>query len=481
MKFKFYHLLPVMGLLCLPLLSIAQQLKLGNPAGMNKSAVLELESSNQGLLLTRIADTTVAPLTTAPDGTILYFKGDNTLRVRSQGQWKKQLSAIDTNNIASFSQKVRGLFSGTAPITFNNGTIGISQASGTTNGYLSSTDWTSFNNKLSTVDTGNIANFHLKVRSELSAGSGIAYNNATGVISLASGAGAAWLQGGNSVSAIQNLGTTSNYDLPFITNNTERMRINTAGNVGIGSSSFTNTYPERLLIDAGTTTSYNLITAKGSINNYLQFNIQNTQGGPNSSSDIVATANNGNETQNYINMGINSAGFGGSDILQGNNTTYLYGTGNDMVIGNGSSSKNLILFSGGTATTNEAMRIEPNGEVGIATTSPQAKLDVGGNFKLGAAGTVLTNIIKGNATLSDNTTNITYLFPLTKTVTITGANLNASVIVNPRAALNTGLAISYAYVSAVNTVTINFINSGAGTLGNQKLGTVTFDVTVINL
>ncbi len=479
MKLKFYHLLPVLGLLC-PLLSTAQQLKLGTPANMNKAAVLELESNNQGLLLTRIADTTLAPLTTAPDGTILYFKGDNTLRVRSQGQWKKQLSAIDTNNIASFSQKVRGLFSGTAPITFNNGTIGISQATGTTNGYLSSTDWTSFNNKLSTVDTGNIANFYLKVRSELSAGSGIAYNNATGVISLASGAGGAWLQGGNSVSAIQNLGTTSNYDLPFITNNTERMRINTAGNVGIGSSSFS-TNPERLLIDAGTTTSYNLITAKGSVNNYLQFNLQNTQGGPNASSDIVATANNGSETQNFINMGINSAGFGGSDILAGNNTTYLYGTGNDMVIGNGTSNKNLILFSGGIATTNEAMRIESNGDVGVATTNPTAKLDVGGNFKLGAAGTILTSVIKGNATITDNSTNITYLLPLTKTVTITGATVNASVIVNPRAALPTGLAISYTYVSAVNTVTINFINSGAGVLGAQKLGTVTFDVTVINL
>lgn len=50
-----------------------------------------------------------------------------------------------------------------------------------------------------------------------------------------------WKQGGNTQSAVKNLGTTSAYDLPIITNNAERMRITSSGNVGIGTSS--PTYP----------------------------------------------------------------------------------------------------------------------------------------------------------------------------------------------------------------------------------------------
>ncbi|MBS0030499.1 hypothetical protein ACTJJ0_26645 [Chitinophaga sp. 22321] len=482
MKSIFHRFLPAALTLLLPLVSVAQQLKLGsNPAAINKSAVLELESSKQGLLLTRITDTTVAPLTTAQDGTILFYKGDNSLRVRSGGIWRKALFSIDTTDIASFSVKVRSLFSGTAPITYSNGVIGISQASGTTNGYLSSTDWTTFNNKLSTIDTTNIPNFYVKVRSLLNAGSGVTYNAVTGTISVSgSVAGGSWLLGGNTVAAMQTLGTINSFDLPFITANTERMRISSTGSVGIGSSTFSATDPEQLLVDATTSTTANVIRALGLVNNSLQISAKNSHGGPGARTDFIAYSNNGNSSNNFIDMGINSAGNNNSTIIGGTDAAYLYATGRDMMIGNGSSGRNLIFFNGGTATTNEAMRIDATGDVGIANTLPAAKLDVGGNFKLGASGTVVSAMIKSNFALSDATTNITNLVSLTKTATVTGANLNASVIVNPRTALPQGLAIAYAFISAANTITINFINTGAGAGGNQKLGTVTFDVTVIN-
>src|SRR5260221_5741221 len=50
---------------------------------------------------------------------------------------------------------------------------------------------------------------------------------------------------------------------------------NSTGNVGIGTNSFDATNPERLLVDCGTTSSVNAIYAKGTINNYFQFNIRN--------------------------------------------------------------------------------------------------------------------------------------------------------------------------------------------------------------
>jgi hypothetical protein len=46
-----------------------------------------------------------------------------------------------------------------------------------------------------------------------------------------------WLQDGNSLTGVKNFGTTSNHDLPFITNNTEHMRLTAGGFLGIGTTS----------------------------------------------------------------------------------------------------------------------------------------------------------------------------------------------------------------------------------------------------
>ena len=461
---------------------------------------------------------------------------------------------------------------------------------------------------LTSVDTTNISNFYLKVRSLFSAGSGVSYNSTTGVISSTVTGNNFWALGGNTIGVMKNFGSTDNYNVGFITNNAERMRIdnlgrigigvtdpanplvvkdtleirrtgtmsellftNTAGsgdfriggdggdifwqggggrnlqmgsywttvltgdrqnpsfpsymngtantgvlipaqrdasvplaiqsnsssqtanltewrnssgtvldvvdkngNIGIGTSSFDATNPEKLLIDAGTTSSYNLINAQGSINNYLQFNIQNNSSGATASSDIVATANNGTETVNYVDLGINSSGFSNTGIIGGADNAYLYSTGNDFVIGNGTSSKSLRFFTGGTNTTNERMRIDGNGKVGLSTTSPQATLDVNGNYKLGSSGTVLSNMIKTTFSISDFTS-FDYNSTRQITVSVPGATVNGTVILNPRSALPTGLGIGWAMVSSTSNITIGFTNTGNA----RSIGNVTFDVTII--
>lgn len=100
-----------------------------------------------------------------------------------------KLSSVDTNNISNFYLKSRSLFTGTTPITYNNttGAIGVTQASSSTGGYLTAADWTTFNNKLSSVDTSNISNFYSKVRSLFSGTSPITFNNGTIGITQASG------------------------------------------------------------------------------------------------------------------------------------------------------------------------------------------------------------------------------------------------------------------------------------------------------
>ena len=76
------------------------QLKVGdNPTSIQKSSILELESSRQGLLLPRLGDTTAINALTPPDGMIIYLTADNSLRLRSNGAWKKiaDLAAANSN------------------------------------------------------------------------------------------------------------------------------------------------------------------------------------------------------------------------------------------------------------------------------------------------------------------------------------------------------------------------------------------------
>ena len=257
------------------------------------------------------------------------------------------------------------------------------------------------------------------------------------------------------------------------------MRISAIGDVAIGSTTFDPTNPEQLLVNAGTTTSVNAIYAKGTINNYFQTNIQNLSTGTQASSDVVATANNGTETTNFVDLGINGSGFvyqAGNPIETGkSNDCYLLAGGNDFVIANNNAAKDMIFVTGGTATTNERMRILSGGNVGIATITPAAKLDVNGSFKLGPSCPVLGGILKTNVSITDGNS-ITNTASRTFTLTVNGAAVNATVIINPRSALTTGLGIGYVYVSAANTVIINITNTYST---STALGTVVFDVTII--
>ncbi|MBT1689900.1 hypothetical protein [Dawidia soli] len=176
----------------------------------------------------------------------------------------------------------------------------------------------------------------------------------------------------------------------------ERMRISGTGDVAIGSTTFNATYPEAFLVDAGTTTSVNAIVGKGSINSYLQLNIQNLSSGTSSSSDVVATADNGSETTHYVDMGINGS-TNSSGVMGGANDAYLYNIGQNLLIATGTASKSLIFMTGGTAeATNERMRIDGTGNVGVGTNSPNSTLEVNGS--IGRAITRTSTNITLNAT-----------------------------------------------------------------------------------
>jgi len=276
------------------------------------------------------------------------------------------------------------------------------------------------------------------------------------------------------------LGTTDNVSFEIHTNNKQSFLVDSLGNVAVGAAPvFTAGAPrEKFLVDAGSsanpTTSYNVMSGKGYIDSYLQLNIQNKAATGSASSDVVASNDAATELVNYIDMGINSSGYTGTGVIGGASNGYLYSTGNDFAIGNGTAGKNLTFFTGGTGA-NERMRIDGSGNVGVATTSPTAKLDVGGTYKLGASGTVLTNMIKTSFNITDFTP-FDYTSTRQISVTVTGATANANLIINPRAALPTGIAIAWSRVTAANTVLIGFVNTDTS---GRAVGNITFDITVI--
>jgi len=202
----------------------------------------------------------------------------------------------------------------------------------------------------------------------------------------------AWSLAGNAIGTnTYFMGSTDAKDVNFRTNNTQAMKIDATGNVAIGSAPTFTTSPnaEKLLVDAGTTTSYNVISGKGTINSYLQLNIQNKSNGTSASSDIVASNDAATEAANFIDVGINSSGNTSTGILGGANTAYVYSTGGDLAIGNSSTTGDISIFTGGTASTNERIRINDAGQVGIGTSTftvdPKEKvlIDAGTTYNTG--------------------------------------------------------------------------------------------------
>ena len=129
----------------------------------------------------------------------------------------------------------------------------------------------------------------------------------------------------------------SNNGMKFITNASERMRIDSSGNVGIGTSS-----PGSEL---------HVSSLGASDEPTIKISSEN-------SSIFLRTAGS---------SGSFPTGSGGDD----GELTYV---GGDFRLGIGTASKNLIFFNGSGYT--ERMRIDSSGRLGIGTTSPNTKLDV---------------------------------------------------------------------------------------------------------
>jgi len=94
----------------------------------------------------------------------------------------------------------------------------------------------------------------------------------------------------------------------------------------------------------------------------LQVNIQNRATGTNATADLVITANNGTDSSNFINLGINNSGYSDINFTNGvGYDGYLFINGGDLDIGTQTPGKNIEFHVGGTTANKTIARMTSDG------------------------------------------------------------------------------------------------------------------------
>ena len=121
------------------------------------SAMLDVSSTNKGFLAPRMttAQQNVIPLPAT--GLLIFNTTDNGFKVNTGTTVSPVWTALTTGS-AGISKTA---LSATAPLSYNNttGTFSIAQASATANGFLSSTDWNTFNGKQTALSGAGYSKF----------------------------------------------------------------------------------------------------------------------------------------------------------------------------------------------------------------------------------------------------------------------------------------------------------------------------------
>lgn len=98
----------------------SQQLRLGDhPYTVEKSAVLELQSNNQGLLFPRITDTLLINALHPPDGMVIFFMPLRQLLVRANGAWRIVTRDGSITSLNGLTGSTQTFATGTAGSDFN--------------------------------------------------------------------------------------------------------------------------------------------------------------------------------------------------------------------------------------------------------------------------------------------------------------------------------------------------------------------------
>jgi len=217
-------------------------------------------------------------------------------------------------------------------------------------------------------------------------------------------------------------GANPGNNMVFKTNSTERMRIDTSGNVGIG-----------------TNTPLCLLDIQGTDSNYLNaVRVYNGSGAAYLSLVPTGTSN------SVVGWTSNSVVIEG--VPQSSGNTIL-----------GSYTNNLVFQ---TNNRNERMRIDSNGKVGIGTASPAVALDVVGEARSS------TSTTSGSNSKTLTTKDYVDSVAADKTLTFGGVNYGIGTIL-----VYEGFALGNSAAVTIGATVTPYMNTGNGHIGGSSYGT----------
>jgi len=253
----------------------------------------------------------------------------------------------------------------------------------------------------------------------------------------------------------------------------------TSNTITIGNSSVN--------VQLGYTGSVNqLAHFHGAQNAYVQVIISNANTGNAASADYIMQNDQGTETTNYLDIGINSSTYADPAFsAMGAGDSYIYAANNDLAIGTADAGE-LRFFTSGTTTAQIRATISAGGNVGIGNTAPNAKLQVTGTANISGLTTISANLVLGAGLTANGTggtagqlltSNGTTVYWTTPAASVAGSDTQVQYNDGSTLAGASGLT----FAKGTNTVTIaNTLNVGANVTANTsalKVGNTTLTTT----
>lgn len=174
----------------------------------------------------------------------------------------------------------------------------------------------------------------------------------------------------------------------------------------------------------------NALYAAGNVNNYFQVNVKNNNTGTSVSSDLVATSSDGNETDYFVDLGINGQNYDVSTWkINTKHDAYLYAQNASLAIGTSSSNKNVSIFTGGTLVANErAVITDTQFNIRNNLTAPTINTTNINTTNITGTPNLGITLAYGNATITVGQGNKIFISNNLANITLTGDN-NITILI----------------------------------------------------